>query len=868
MNNETRSKIAAALRSAAAKLMAAEATDVLFSINETLNPDLWDENKKLKPEVKQTLQEIADDFADGFDYPLDVTDVIVTGSSANYNWNRFSDVDLHLVVDYDAIPESYMPAFLDYADAKRKLWNQEHNIELFGHEVEVYVQPEQGTLEAAGVYSLMKDEWLAEPKRQEPKADKATVEKKAARFIDLVDAIQEMLDSGDDELAFNSATILKDRIRKFRQSGLEKGGEFAAENLVFKTLRNDGTLERLDSLHKQAYDQGRSLSAAVEPPSRPEKGSLTSNDYAELIDGDIEQELNYREEYGEEIVLRSRPDQEEAEQLLKGELGINPVEFDDVAWKVLLKHIPTALMAGLGNQLGRGIPEDIVEEAYSLAVELWMNNGGYSIYMGAIGSGISIKDQWYREAPDELSLDVLWRTMAAETELRHAAHNLENAIYNAASVYVDQHGEKVEEEEEEEEVQRGPDTDTVVYRYAGNNSTIAGASSKGMYVADLSVKHLKDESRELGHCIGNPQHGHPQLLSSGTTRVFSIRTESGRSKFSIEQFVKDGKHPQHGAVKAGTVTEVKGKPNNRLPGFDPGSTDLTKPDEVRLVVEFLMKYLGLSPSEIEATHDIRGGVMAMQAMGQDPFSPPPKKAERPKRDPRALEAAVRLVKADYQRVAELHAAPVPIFEDEGFAAIDHLHHVKEKVFSGRDLIGQTAAVRLDIPSSWAKPKGRDAVVVTIHDPSGLAPVGYDHSAVVQNATFRIRPGEARAVATGERNKTPFSYVQGTLTGAGSVGQLALPNGIPVYYDPRVVHLYVNALTGKPLKAASEVNFYYVPGNRGYFLPEIDGVYIWAKNPEYYAPGEAPGADPRDAKWGWAMTEDFALTKTPSKVVLP
>jgi hypothetical protein len=189
------------------------------------------------------------------------------------------------------------------------------------------------------------------------------------------------------------------------------------------------------------------------------------------------------------------------------------------------------------------------------------------------------------------------------------------------------------------------------------------------------------------------------------------------------------------------------------------------------------------------------------------------------------------------------------------------------VFSGRDLIGQTAAVRLDIPSSWAKPKGRDAVVVTIHDPSGLAPVGYDHSAVVQNATFRIRPGEARAVATGERNKTPFSYVQGTLTGAGSVGQLALPNGIPVYYDPRVVHLYVNALTGKPLKAASEVNFYYVPGNRGYFLPEIDGVYIWAKNPEYYAPGEAPGADPRDAKWGWAMTEDFALTKTPSKVVL-
>jgi hypothetical protein len=660
VNNQTRSKIAATLRDAAAKLMAAEATDVLFSINETLNPNLWDENKKLKPEVKQTLQEIADDFADGFDYPLDVTDVIVTGSSANYNWNRFSDIDLHLVVDYDSIPEKYMPAFLDYADAKRKLWNQEHNIELFGHEVEVYVQPEQGTLEAAGVYSLMKDEWLSEPKRQEPKADKATVEKKAARFHDLVDAIQEMLDSGDDELAFNSATILKDRIRKFRQSGLENGGEFAAENLVFKTLRNDGTLERLDNLHKQAYDQGRSLSAAVEPPNRPDRGSLTGNGYADLtgllivaIDDELES-INSELQEDEEVELNYRPYGEETEDVIRN--YINPEDFDNVAWSLLIKNIPSALMAGRGMDLFGGVPQDIIEEAYDIAVDLWTNHsGGHYCYMGAIGSGVSIEDGWYNADPD-LDLKVLWNKMQ-EPELLRAAHRLENALFSAASTYIErwrgeqgQNSQDRDKEEEEEKVQRGPDTDTIVYRYAGNNSTIAGASAKDMYVAELAVKHLKDESRELGHCIGNPWHGHPQLLSSGTARVFSIRTEAGKTKFTIEQFVKDGEHPQQGAVKAGTVTEVKGKAN-RLPGFEPEKTEMTKPDEVRLVVEFLMKYLGLSPSEIEATHDIRGGVMAMKAMGQDPFSPPPKKAERPKRDPRALEAAARLVMADYRLAA-------------------------------------------------------------------------------------------------------------------------------------------------------------------------------------------------------------------------
>ena len=659
MNNHTRSKISAILRAAAAKLTAAEATDVLFSINETLNPALWGENKKLKPEVKQTLQKLADGFADGFDYPLDVTDVIVTGSSANYNWNKFSDVDLHLVVDYDAIPEKYMPAFLDYSDAKRKLWNQEHNIELFGHEVEVYVQPEEGTLQAAGVYSLMKDEWLAEPERQEPKADKATVEKKAERFHELVDAIQEMADAGEEDLAFNSATILKDRIRKFRQSGLEKGGEFAAENLVFKTLRNDGTLERLDTLHKQSYDQGQSLSAAVEPPSRPDKGSLTGGRYADLsvlMDDEIEREFDSRRSDGYEVDdgagdgAGGRP--------RGADISAVALAFDDVAWKMLIKHIPTALMSGRGQQLGYGIPDEVSEEAYDIAVDLWTgSSGGHYCYLGAIGTGVSIEDGWYRSAPDDLDLKVLWRKMSGEPEFRQAAHNLENDLYSTVAMYVDEYSSLVEDDEDEDEesaeVQRGPDHDTVVYRYAGTNDTIAGASGKGLYVAELGHGDLRDESKELGHCIGNPDHGHPQLLKSGTTRVYSIRTESGRSKFSVEQFIKDGVHPQQGRVTTGTITEVKGKPSNRLPGFDPGSTDLTKPDEVRLVVEFLVKHLGLTPSQVEATSDIRGGVKAMQALGQDPFSPPPKKAERPKRDPRALEAAVRMVKADYLRVAEL-----------------------------------------------------------------------------------------------------------------------------------------------------------------------------------------------------------------------
>jgi hypothetical protein len=38
---------------------------------------------------------------------------------------------------------------------------------------------------------------------------------------------------------------LKDKIKKFRQSGLESGGEYSYENLTFKLLRRNGYIEKL-----------------------------------------------------------------------------------------------------------------------------------------------------------------------------------------------------------------------------------------------------------------------------------------------------------------------------------------------------------------------------------------------------------------------------------------------------------------------------------------------------------------------------------------------------------------------------------------------------------------------------------------------
>ena len=326
------------------------------------------------------------------------------------------------------------------------------------------------------------------------------------------------------------------------------------------------------------------------------------------------------------------------------------VVFSEAAWQ--------ALYGALAKHLRRGIKfvkdeeERIDESTVSykkrlnrIAASLWTERGtAKKLY----SMNVEVEDggdfQKVLEERKDLSYDIandIYASLNRNNSLRNAAHALEQAINNAAHDAIE--SVRVTDADYEHSSDRGLEHDTVVYRYAGSNDTISGASSRGMYVADLAPANLAEESKELGHCLGNRKHGHPQLLEKGITKIYSIRTMSGHSKFSIEQFEKD-----HEGTASGTISEIKGQ-SNRLPGFEPGSATLTKNDEVKLVVEFLMKHLGLTPSQIEGTDDIRGGVKAMQAMGLDPFSPPPKKAERPKRDPRGLQAAARMVMADFNR---------------------------------------------------------------------------------------------------------------------------------------------------------------------------------------------------------------------------
>lgn len=215
--------------------------------------------------------------------------------------------------------------------------------------------------------------------------------------------------------------------------------------------------------------------------------------------------------------------------------------------------------------------------------------------------------------------------------------------------------QRIEQYHESTAVKNEP---VVVYRFAGTNQTPAGASGRGLYVVQLTeTGHLREESKALGHCIGNEQHGHPQKLRSGEVRVYSLRTEAGKPKFTIEVSNR-GAPPDQGEegfrhYEAKDIRQIKGKAN-RLPGFERGKEAMTKGDEVRAVVEFLTQYLGVPADALTDVIDVRGGVRSMRDAGIDPAVPPPVRRKNPagvhavERVPTSPKGA-RLALKDYDR---------------------------------------------------------------------------------------------------------------------------------------------------------------------------------------------------------------------------
>lgn len=219
-----------------------------MKFHDELNPVLWEDNN-LKEDVKDKLKKISSTFIEFLDIPEDaIEDVRITGSSANYNYTDFSDIDVHVIVDYEKVHDD-CPIVQGYLWAYKQLFNDEHDIFIYGIPVELYAEDSNAPGISNGIYSLTEDKWISKPEKIKVTVDDAAVQKKYQELKEEVDKI-------DDS---EKASELLRKIYRMRKAGLSEAGEFSVENLAFKELRNNKDIDKLWSIQKKDIDKKLSL---------------------------------------------------------------------------------------------------------------------------------------------------------------------------------------------------------------------------------------------------------------------------------------------------------------------------------------------------------------------------------------------------------------------------------------------------------------------------------------------------------------------------------------------------------------------------------------------------------------------------------
>lgn len=236
-----------------------------FNVKDQLNPTIWDNpdnpsDAVMKEEIRLQLIEIANKFIEFLGYDIFVQDITMTGSLSNYNWSKFSDIDLHIMYDFNESGEE-KELYQDLFKLKKTLFNSTHDITVKGYEVELYVQDTNEPHISTGVYSVLFNEWLVEPSKEEVTIDEKIIKDKVNQWEDIIDVVIEDIESGDEDLEKGLEKInkVKDKLKKYRGCGLERDGEYSYENLVFKFLRRNGYIQKLFDFQNNLIDNRLSL---------------------------------------------------------------------------------------------------------------------------------------------------------------------------------------------------------------------------------------------------------------------------------------------------------------------------------------------------------------------------------------------------------------------------------------------------------------------------------------------------------------------------------------------------------------------------------------------------------------------------------
>ena len=109
---------------------------------------------------------------------------------------------------------------------------------------------------SSGVYSIKNDEGIEKPNKFRKEFDRTNVARKVKYFKRLIDI--EIEEAKMNRNIKGLEKLIK-KIRDMRSAGLEKSGEMADENIIYKVLRSEGDIQKLYDMKDNVFDVDLSL---------------------------------------------------------------------------------------------------------------------------------------------------------------------------------------------------------------------------------------------------------------------------------------------------------------------------------------------------------------------------------------------------------------------------------------------------------------------------------------------------------------------------------------------------------------------------------------------------------------------------------
>lgn len=220
-------------------------------MHNNLNPALWDKDGNLLPEVEDRIYKIVNKFQSECMLPLDIVDVHLVGSNASFNYNSQSDLDVHIIVNFDLLDVDKEILTAAY-NLQKAQFNRDYDISIHGVNIEMYIEDINSMTASNGIYSLYNKKWIKKPvKKSYPTLDK--------RFYDTLDRLADKMRkvvSSDDEVEITKNINM---LYMMRKNGLATDGEFSIGNLLFKEIRNLGLLDELKQRLKEVQSDRLTL---------------------------------------------------------------------------------------------------------------------------------------------------------------------------------------------------------------------------------------------------------------------------------------------------------------------------------------------------------------------------------------------------------------------------------------------------------------------------------------------------------------------------------------------------------------------------------------------------------------------------------